>query len=147
MRLIRDGEKGVWRWGEGEIIYQSLHCHHQNDFCIKTGGDESRFNVSLTVRDKKSQDSVHRPQTLKRKETAADSNRGPSAYQPNALLLGHTGSFFLSRYAHCLLYTGLRWEGGASVSGGVGSWDAMKQREERTQSATPLLTPGGQATG
>ena len=34
MRLIRDGETGV---GEGEIIYLSLHCHHQNDFCIKTG--------------------------------------------------------------------------------------------------------------
>ena len=33
-----DGEqwgKGVWRWGEREIIYMSLHCHHQNDFCIK----------------------------------------------------------------------------------------------------------------
>ena len=32
VRLIRDGEKGggVWRWGEREIIYLSLHCHHQN---------------------------------------------------------------------------------------------------------------------
>ena len=48
--LIRDGEKGVWRWGEREIIYLyiylSLHCHHQNDFCIKVGSDESHFNVS-----------------------------------------------------------------------------------------------------
>ena len=42
----------VWRWGEREIIYLSLHCHHQNDFCIKMGNDESHFNVSLTVRDK-----------------------------------------------------------------------------------------------
>ena len=33
--------KGVWRWGEREIIYLSLHCHHQNDFCIKMGSDES----------------------------------------------------------------------------------------------------------
>ena len=24
----------------GEIIYLSLHCHHQNDFCIKMGSDE-----------------------------------------------------------------------------------------------------------
>ena len=51
MRLIRDGEKmggkGVWRWGEREIIYLSLHCHHQNDFCIKMGSDESHFNVSV----------------------------------------------------------------------------------------------------
>ena len=32
--------------GEREIIYLSLHCHNQNDFCIKMGGDESHFNVS-----------------------------------------------------------------------------------------------------
>ena len=34
------------------MIYLSLHCHHQNDFCIKVGSDESHFNVSLIVRDK-----------------------------------------------------------------------------------------------
>ena len=38
--------------GEKEIVYLSLHCHHQNDSCIKMGSDESRFNVSLIVRDK-----------------------------------------------------------------------------------------------
>ena len=38
--------------GEREIIYLSLHSHHQNDFCIKMGSDESHFNVSLIVRDK-----------------------------------------------------------------------------------------------
>ena len=32
-----------WR----EIIYLPLHCHHQNDFCIKMGSDESHFNVSV----------------------------------------------------------------------------------------------------
>ena len=33
--------------GEGDyIIYLSLHCHHQIDFCIKVGSDESHFNVS-----------------------------------------------------------------------------------------------------
>ena len=50
MRLIRDGEKWgkwVWRLGQREIIYLSLHCHHQNDFCIKTDSDESHFNVSV----------------------------------------------------------------------------------------------------
>ena len=58
IRLTRDGEKRgkrVWRWrggGGGEIIYLSLHCHHQNDTCIKMGSDESHFNVSLIVRDK-----------------------------------------------------------------------------------------------
>ena len=53
IRLIRDGEKGgegVWIWGKKEIIYLSLHCHHQNDSCIKMGSDESPFNTSLTVR-------------------------------------------------------------------------------------------------
>ena len=38
--------------GEREIIYLSLHCHHQNDSSIKVGSDESHFNISLTVRDK-----------------------------------------------------------------------------------------------
>ena len=50
MRLIRDGEKGekgVWRLGKREIIYLSLHCHHQNDSCIKMSSDESHFNVSV----------------------------------------------------------------------------------------------------
>ena len=50
MRLIRDGEKGGrgcgGGWGERKSIYLSLHCHHQNDFCIKVGNDESHFNVS-----------------------------------------------------------------------------------------------------
>ena len=49
-RFIRDGEKeggGVWMWRKREIIYLSLHCHHQNDFCIKVGSDESHFNVSV----------------------------------------------------------------------------------------------------
>ena len=39
--------------GEGVgIIYLLLHCHHQNDFRIKVGSDESHFNVSLIVRNK-----------------------------------------------------------------------------------------------
>ena len=50
MRLIRDGEKGGRGYGgrgKREIIYLSLHCHHQNDSCIKMGSDESHFNVSV----------------------------------------------------------------------------------------------------
>ena len=38
--------------GEREIVYLSLHCHHQNDSCIKMGSDENYFNVSLIVGDK-----------------------------------------------------------------------------------------------
>ena len=40
------GEGGYGGWGEREIMYLSLHCHHQSDFCIKVGSDESLFNVS-----------------------------------------------------------------------------------------------------
>ena len=46
IRLIRDGEKGGKGYGGGEIIYLSVHCHHQDDSCIKVGSDESHFNVS-----------------------------------------------------------------------------------------------------
>ena len=42
-------KEGVRRWGERYITYLSLHCHRQNDSCIKMGSDESNFNVSLTV--------------------------------------------------------------------------------------------------
>ena len=37
--------------GRGRLLYLSLHCHHQNDPCIKMGSDDSLFNVSLIVRD------------------------------------------------------------------------------------------------
>ena len=37
---------------EGDYIPISLHCHRQNDSCIKMGSDESHFIDSLIVRDK-----------------------------------------------------------------------------------------------
>ena len=49
IELIRDGRRGYGGgggWGGGEIIYLTLHCYHQNDFCIKVGSDERHFNVS-----------------------------------------------------------------------------------------------------
>ena len=55
------GGGGIWREGlKRENIHLSLHCHHQNDSCIKMGNDESHYNVSLTARDKVSR---QRPQT------------------------------------------------------------------------------------
>ena len=42
----RRGE-GVSRWEKREIIYLSLHCHHQNDCRIKMDSGESHFNVSV----------------------------------------------------------------------------------------------------
>ena len=55
--------------GKREIIYLSLHCHHQNDSCIKMGSDESRFNVSAGS-DGQSHETVPQITTfLKRKES------------------------------------------------------------------------------
>ena len=31
--------------GEREIIYLSLHCHYQNDFCSKVGSNENHYNI------------------------------------------------------------------------------------------------------
>ena len=72
------GGEGVWRWGEREIIYLSLHCHHQSDSCIKMGSAESHFNVSLIVRDKVT--TVHEPQLLKRKEGRVPHPRAPTRH-------------------------------------------------------------------
>ena len=33
--------------GEGDYRSIAIHCHHQNDSCIKMGSDESHFNVSV----------------------------------------------------------------------------------------------------
>ena len=40
-----EGKRGM-EVGERKIIYLSLRCHCQNDFCIKVGSDEGHFNVS-----------------------------------------------------------------------------------------------------
>ena len=78
IRLIRDGEmgggEGMDGGGEREIIYLLLHCHHQDDSCIKTGSDESHFNVK---------DKVTRqcPQT-----TASEEKGEPKRYRTEVLL-------------------------------------------------------------
>ena len=71
-------------------MYLSLHCHHQNDFCIKMASDESHFNVSVGS-DGQSHKTVSTDHNRERR-AEADSNRSSSAYQPNALPLGQTGS-------------------------------------------------------
>ena len=63
--------------------------------CIKMGSDESHFNVSLIVRDKVTRQC---PETTNFEEKGGDSNRGPSAYRPNALPLGQTGSHVVIGY-------------------------------------------------
>ena len=92
MRLIRDGDKG---WGvEGRGRSNTYHYTFTTRMtsALRVGSDESHFSVSLIVCDKVIRQCLYRPQPLKRKENEADSNRCPSAYQPNALPLGQTGS-------------------------------------------------------
>ena len=64
----------------GEIIYLSLHCHNQNDSCIKMGSDESHFNVLLSARDKVT-GQCPQTTTLKRKGSQ-------SRFEPRSLLYG-----------------------------------------------------------
>ena len=52
-----------------EIIYLSLHCHHQNDSCIKRGSDDSNFYTSLIVKDKVTRQCPESTTFLKRKES------------------------------------------------------------------------------
>ena len=80
--------------------YYYYYCHHQNDSRIKMGSDVfthtsgDNFNVTLIVRDKVTKQC---PQTTTFFEEKGEPKRnraeaGPSAYQPNALPLGQTGS-------------------------------------------------------
>ena len=69
---------------EGDYITYRYTVIHQNDFCIKMGSDESRFNVPLIVRDKVTRQC---PQTTTFEEKGEPKRIGtevPSAYQPNA---------------------------------------------------------------
>ena len=70
--------------------------------CIKMGSDERHFNVSLIMKDKVTKQCPQTTPFQEKGEPKADSNRGPSAYQPNALPLGQTGSR-VSGFAFMLL--------------------------------------------
>ena len=86
------GGVGLWRWGKREILYLLLHCHHQNDSCIKVGSDESSFNVSLIVRDKVTRQYPQTTTLLKRKESRSGIDLRSVRLPAYALPLGHTGS-------------------------------------------------------
>ena len=48
--------------GDGDYIHLSLHCHHQNDSCIKMSSDESHFNVSVGSDGQSHKTLSHKPQ-------------------------------------------------------------------------------------
>ena len=64
-----DRDPRKWRKRETEIpgsggrgrpgIYLTLHCRHQNDFCVTMGIDENRFNILLIERDKVTRQCPH----------------------------------------------------------------------------------------
>ena len=73
--------------GGREIIYLSLHCHHQNDSCIKMGSSESHFNVSLIVRDKATRHCDKPQHTHNRDTTATNHNLFAEKGKPEQGLL------------------------------------------------------------
>ena len=89
-----------------EIRIIRIHFHHQNDSCIKIGSDVSLFKVSLTGRDKVTRlcPQLNHNLFLKRETAEVESSRGPSASQPNALPLGHTGSQCLNHGPSLRIY-------------------------------------------
>ena len=76
--------------GEREIIYLSLHCHCQNDLCIKVGSDEGHFNVSVGSDGQSHKTVSTHHNLLKRKERR--SGIEPMSFCLPALPLGQTGS-------------------------------------------------------
>ena len=71
-----------------EMIYLSLHRHHQNDSCLKMGNGESHFNVSLIVKDKVTRSINQGVSTRQCPQTATFVEKGePKRIRTEVLLL------------------------------------------------------------
>ena len=91
-------------YGRGDFIMEVgeegdyIHCHHQNDFCIKIGSDKSHFNVSLIVRDKVTRQC---PRTATTFEEKGEPKRiRTEVLLLTSLLLGHVDSSVLFMKQH-----------------------------------------------
>ena len=113
VRLIRDGRM----WRKREIIYLSLHCHHQNDSCIKTGSDEDHFNASLILRNS------HKTVT-----TNFEEKRGPKR---NSALLLTARPNRLTTYRSVRRQLGSSIELGSGVGFAQGEWISSPPRDSR----------------
>ena len=101
-------------------LYLTLHCHHQNDFCIKMGSDDRRFYVLLTVRCKVTRQCPQIRSSFRRESRAeTESNRGPSAYQPNAFPLGHHIFMHMACHVGRLSF---ELQSGAEILSDITSW-------------------------
>ena len=78
----RRGGRGYGGGGKREIIYLSLHCHHQNDSYIKMGSDESHFNVSVG-----SDGQSHKTVTVSTNHNLFEEKGEPKWYRTEVLLL------------------------------------------------------------
>ena len=89
--------------GRGRLyICLSLHCHHQNDSCIKIGSDESHFNASLIVRDKVTR---RCPQTTTFEEKGKPKRIRTDVHLLTSLIpVGQTGSptYSCGLYSQCI---------------------------------------------
>ena len=108
LRLTVTGSAGGGGYDQAWLqicrLYLSLHCHHQNDSCIKVGSDESHFNVSVKS-DGQRHKTVSTDHNFWRERGAkAELNWGPSVYQTNTLLLGQTVSLILLRVRGVLVF-------------------------------------------
>ena len=86
---------GVWReGGRGRLYTYRYTVITRMTPETKMGSVESHFNVSLIVRDKVTGQPVSTNHDLfeEKREPKRNRGRGPSAFQPNALTLGQTGS-------------------------------------------------------
>ena len=91
MRLIRDRRKGVWRWGRGELYTCRYTVTTRMTSALRWAA--IRAILMFHNREKQSHKTVSTDHNFRSERRAeADSNRGPSAYQANALPLGQTGS-------------------------------------------------------
>ena len=79
--------------GERESIYLSLHCHLQNDSCIKMGSDERHFNVSI-----KSDGQSH--STVSTNHNLFEEKGEPKRYRTEVLPLTNLTPYRLPKPAH-----------------------------------------------
>ena len=132
------GRRGYGGGGRGRL-YTYRHTVTTRTTCIKMGSDESHSNISFSNCEGQSHKTVSTDHNFwKERRAEAYSNRDPSAYQPNALPLGQTGSqkyqlvecCFTSAETVGLLGTGkyqCLWRGFLSC-GPTALWNVWKAR-------------------
>ena len=89
------GGEGMEVGEEGDYIPIAIHCHHQNDSCIKMGSDESHFNVSVG--------SDGRHKTVSTNDNLFEEQGEPKRYQTEVLLLTSLTPYRCAKPVHVFL--------------------------------------------